>query len=148
MTIPQDRYHFGSFDLGSVSLKRFEWAKTNLDTETAANTFPLNFGRDGAELARFYRTGSGECILDGGAWQFQVYDEDCLCRSLNGRLSGVHKVLNSRVKDVKIAIWDLTVVHDSSAQQNCPGNEDTLQKIGELVRKIQFTSETASSVSS
>ena len=148
MTIPKDRFHFGSFDLGSVSPTRLEWAKTNLDTETAANTFPLNFGRDGAELARFYRTGSGECILDGGAWQFQVYDEDCLCRSLNGRLTGGHKVLNSRVKDVKIAIWDPTVVHDSSAQQNWLGNEDTLQKIGELVRNIQFTSKTTVSISS
>ena len=36
-----------------------------------------------------------ECIPDGGAWQFQGYDENGLCRSLNGRLTGVHKVLCS-----------------------------------------------------
>ena len=31
-------------------------------------------------------------IPDGGAWQFQGYDENGLLRSLNGRLTGVHKV--------------------------------------------------------
>ena len=59
------------------------------------NTFPLNFGPDGAGDGRFYRTASGELILDGGAWQFQGYDENGLLRSLTGRLTGVHKVLCS-----------------------------------------------------
>ena len=36
----------------------------------------------------------GECI-PGGPWQFQGYDENGLCRSLNGRLAGSHKVLCS-----------------------------------------------------
>ena len=37
----------------------------------------------------------GECIPDGGAWQFQGCDANGLCRCLNGRLTGVHKVLCS-----------------------------------------------------
>ena len=34
---------------------------------------------------KFYRTASGEWIPDGGAWQFQGYDENGLCQTLNGR---------------------------------------------------------------
>ena len=84
----------GSLDLAAMSIpKRFEWAKMNLDTGAAVNTFPLNFGPDGAGDGRFYRTASGEWIPNGGAWQFQGYDENGLLRSLNGRLTGVHKVL-------------------------------------------------------
>ena len=67
----------------------------NLDTGAAVNTFPLNFGPDGAGDGKFYRTASGEWIPDGGAWQFPGYDENGLFRSLNGRLIGVHKVLCS-----------------------------------------------------
>ena len=37
----------------------------------------------------------GECIFDGGAWQFQGYEENGSRRSLNGRLTGAHKVLCS-----------------------------------------------------
>ena len=59
------------------------------------NIFPLNFGQDGAGDGRFYRTASGERIPDDGAWQFQGYDENGLLRSLNGRLTVVHKVLCS-----------------------------------------------------
>ena len=44
-------------------------------------------------MGDFHRTASGECIPGGGAWQFQGYDENGLCRSLNGRDTGVHKVL-------------------------------------------------------
>ena len=87
-----------SFSLGGLDVsatsgpKRFEWVKMNLDTGAAVNTFPLNFGTgDG----RFYRTASGRWILDGGAWRFQEYDENGLLRFLNGRLTGVHKVLCS-----------------------------------------------------
>ena len=65
----------------------------NLDTRAAVNTFPLNFDPEGAGDGRFYRTASGEWIPDGGAWQFQGYDENGLLRSLSGRLTGVHKVL-------------------------------------------------------
>ena len=46
----------GSFDLGAMSSpKRFEWAKMNLDTAAALNTFPLNLGPDGAGDGIFYR---------------------------------------------------------------------------------------------
>ena len=67
----------------------------SLDTAAAVNTFPLTFGPGGAGDGSFYRTASGEWIPDGGAWQFQGYDENGLLRSLNGRLAGVHKVLCS-----------------------------------------------------
>ena len=36
-----------------------------------------------------------ECILDGGAWQFQCNYENGWCRSLNGRPTGVHQILCS-----------------------------------------------------
>ena len=77
------------------SPKRFEWVKMNLDTGAAVNTFPLNFGPDGAGDGRFYRTASGKWVSDGGARQFQGYDEKGLLQSLNGRLTVVHKVLCS-----------------------------------------------------
>ena len=60
----------GSFDPGAtICPKVFEWIKMNLDTGAAANTFPLNFGPDGAGGGRFYRTASGECIFDRFAAQ-------------------------------------------------------------------------------
>ena len=75
-------FSLGGLDLGATSSqKRFEWVKMNLDTGAAVNTFPLNFGPDGAGDGSFHRTASG-----GG------YDENGLLRSLNGRLTGVHKV--------------------------------------------------------
>ena len=52
----------------------------NLDTGAAVNTFPLNFGPEEAGDGRFYRTASGEWILDGGAWQFQGYDENVIAQ--------------------------------------------------------------------
>ena len=77
------------------------------------NIFPLNFGPEGARDGRFFRTAIGECILDSGAWQFQGYDEDGLLRSLNGRLTGVHKVCavrqKSRAEDDKISTSDMMV---------------------------------------
>ena len=71
----------------------YERVKMNLDMGAALNTCPLNCGPEGAGDGRFYRTASGEWIPDGGAWQFQGYDENGLLRSLNGRLTGAHKVL-------------------------------------------------------
>ena len=59
------------------------------------NTFPLNFGPEGAGDGKFYRTVSGEWIPGGGAWQFQGNDENGFLRTLNGRLTGAHKVLCS-----------------------------------------------------
>ena len=108
-----------SFSLGGLGLgatsgpKRFDWVKMNLDTGAAVNTFPLNFGPDGAGDGRFYRTASGEWILDGGAWQFQGYDDNGLLTSLNGRLT-VHTkcwavLQRSRAKDDKISTSDMTV---------------------------------------
>ena len=89
-------FSLGSLDLGAMSSpKRFASAKMNLDTRGAVNTRPLNFGPDGARDGRFHRTTGGECIPDGGAWQFQGYDENGLCRPLNGRLTGVRAVLCS-----------------------------------------------------
>ena len=48
---------------------------------------PLNFGPEGRGDEGFY-----DWIPDGGAWQFQGYVENDLLRSLNGRLTDVHKV--------------------------------------------------------
>ena len=85
----------------------------NLDMGAALNTCPLNFGPEGAGDGRFFRTASGEWIPDGGAWQFQEYDENGLLRSLNGRLIGAHKVLcmlqRSSAKDDMISTSDTTV---------------------------------------
>ena len=57
------------------------------------NTFPLNFGPEGAGDGRFDRTASGECIPDGGAWQSQGYTECCAALE------------KSRAKDVKIFFY-------------------------------------------
>ena len=87
-------FSLGGLDVSATSSPmRFEWVKMNLDTGAAVNTFPLNFGPEGAGDGRFYRTASGERIPDGGARQFQGYDENGLLRSQNGRLTGVHQVL-------------------------------------------------------
>ena len=49
MTISASSFSLGGLDLGATSSpKRFEWVKTNLDTGAAVNTFPLNFGPEGA----------------------------------------------------------------------------------------------------
>ena len=78
-------------DLGATSSpERFEWVKMNLDTGAAVNTFPLNFSPEGIGDGRLF-----EWIPDGGAWQFQGYDENGLLRSLNGRLTDAHQVLCS-----------------------------------------------------
>ena len=79
------------------------------------NTFALNFGPEGAGDGRFYRTASGEWIPDGGAWQFQGYDENGLLRSLNGRLTGAHKkccatLQRSRAKGDRISTSDMMMV--------------------------------------
>ena len=107
-----------SFSLGGLDVsatnspKRFEWVKMNLDTAAAVNKFPLNFGPDGAGDGIFYRTASGECIFDGGAWKFQGYDERGLLGSLNGRLTGVHKVLCSAAEIACKGRQDFYLGHD------------------------------------
>ena len=88
------------------------------------NTFPLNFDPEGAGDGRFYRTASGEWILDGGAWQFQGYDENGLLRSqiaCKGR-------------------QDFYLGHDGGflipiLQQNWSRHEKSLREIGALVWK-------------
>ena len=67
----------------------------------------------------------GECIFDGGAWQFQGYDENGSRRSLNGRLTGAHKVLCScwrnLVQRTTIFLFGIRQwFRDSSAQQQWP----------------------------
>ena len=107
-----------SFSLGGLDVsatsgpKRFEWVKMNLYTGAAVNTFPLNFGPEGAGDGRFYRSASGEWIPDGGAWQFQGYDENGLLRSPNGRLTGVHKVLCSAAEIACTGRQDFYLGHD------------------------------------
>ena len=76
------------------SPKRIEKVNVNLGTGTAVTTFPLNFGPDGAGYGSFYRTASGVSVSSLVELRsFQGYDGNGLCRSLNGRLTGVHKVL-------------------------------------------------------
>ena len=84
----------------------------NLDTGPAVNTFPLNFGLDGAGGGRFYRTASGEWIPGGGAWQFKGYDENGLLRSPNERLSGVHKMLCRAAEIARLGRQDFYLGHD------------------------------------
>ena len=49
-------FSLGGLDVSATSWpKRFEWVKMNLDTGAAVNTFPLNFGPEGAGDGRFYR---------------------------------------------------------------------------------------------
>ena len=71
----------GSLDLGAVSNQKsgFEWGKMDLYTCVAVNTFPLSVGPGGAGDGRLCRTASGECSLDGGAWQCQGFDESGWC---------------------------------------------------------------------
>ena len=80
MTLPQAHFSLAGLDVSLPSSpKRFEWVKMNLDTGAAVNTFPLNFGPEGAGDGRFFRTASGEWIPDGGAWQSKdTTKTDCL----------------------------------------------------------------------
>ena len=113
MTILHAHFALGGLDLGATSSpKRFEWVKMNLDTGAAVNTFPLNFGPDGAGDGRFYRTAGGEWIPDGEAWQFKGHDEKGLLRSPSGRLSGAHKVLCSAAETARVGGQDFFMGHD------------------------------------
>ena len=47
-----------------------------------------------------------------GAWQLQGYDENGLLRSLNGRLTGVHKVLCSAAEIACKGRQDFHMGHD------------------------------------
>ena len=76
------------------------------------NTFPLNFAPEGVGDGIILRTASGEWIPDGGAWQFQGDDENGLLRSLNGSLTGVHKVLCSAAEIACKGRQDFYFGHD------------------------------------
>ena len=107
-------FSLGGLDVSATSSpKRFEWVKMNLDTGAAVNTFPSNFAPEGAGDGRFYRTGSGEWILDGGSWQFQGYDDNGLLRSLKGRLTVAHKVLCSAAEIACKGRQDFYLGHDT-----------------------------------
>ena len=54
------------------------------------NTRSLNLDSGGS--GDLYRTASGECNSDGGVGQSRSIDENCLCRFLNGKHTGVHTV--------------------------------------------------------
>ena len=71
-------FSLGGFDVSATSSpKRFEWVKMHLDTGAAVNTFPLNFGPEGARDGRFYRTASGKWISDGGALHTRTWCSSC-----------------------------------------------------------------------
>ena len=71
------------------------------------NTFPLNFGPEGTGDGGFY-----DWIPDGEAWQFHGYDENGVLRSLNGRLTGAHKVLCSAAEIACKGRQDFHLGHD------------------------------------
>ena len=104
-----------SFSLGSLGPKRFEWVEMNLDTGAAVNTFPLNFGPEGAGDGRFYRTASGDWILDVVAWLFQGYDENGLPptseRKTHWCTPGVVQCCQDRAQRMTrfLLAWDMTV---------------------------------------
>ena len=60
MTLPQAHFHLEVWILVPRVVRS---GLMNLDTGTAVNTFPLNFGPEGAGDGRFYRTASGDWIL-------------------------------------------------------------------------------------
>ena len=91
----------------SFSLESSEWAKMNLDTRAAVNTFPSNFGPEGIGDGSFY-----DWIPDGEAWQSQGYDENGFPRSLNGRLTDVHQVLCSAAEIACKGQQDFYLGHD------------------------------------
>ena len=78
---------------------------------TGAQLDGTGFGPEGAGDGRFCRTASGDRVPDGGAWQFQGYDENELLRSLNGRLTGSFRAVRqkSRAKEDKISTSDMMV---------------------------------------
>ena len=113
----------GGSDLGARSSpKRFEWVKMNLVSGAAVNTGPLNFGPDGAGDGRFFCTASGECILDVEHGSFQGYDENDLCRSLNGRLTGVQKNLSTS-STISLSTQVKSTEQNTLNNSQQPGNE-------------------------
>ena len=102
------------------------------------NTRPLNFGPDGAGNGRFFRTVSGECIPDVEPGSFQGYDENGLCRSLNGGLTGVQKVLStSSTNSLSTEVKSTEANTVNNSQQ--PGNEYVAEECARKTRiRIQL----------
>ena len=107
------------FSLGSLYLdamsnsKRSEWVKMDLDTGAAVNTFPLNFGPDGAGAGRFCRTASvnGFLMVELGSFRDTM---KTFCSDLRMEDSLVYTkccavLQGSRAKDDNISTWDMTV---------------------------------------
>ena len=90
----------------------------NLDTRAVINTLLSNFGREGIGDGSF-----DDWVSDGGAWQFQGYDENSFPRSLDGTLMDAYEVLNSTAPaSSSRAIPELTEVQkvlDSAAKIAC-----------------------------
>ena len=86
------------------------------------NTCPLNFGPDGAGDGRFFRTASGECIPDVEPGSFQGYDENGLCRSLNGRITGVQNVLSTS-STISLSTQVKSTEPNTLNNSQQPGNE-------------------------
>ena len=92
-----------SFSLGGLDLratsspKRFEWAKMNLNTGAAVNTFPLDFGPEGAGDESFYCTASCDCIRDCGCWQCQSYGENGPSRPLEARTATLDIIMDEKL---------------------------------------------------
>ena len=79
----QARFSQDSFDLGEMSSpKRFECVKMNLDTGAAVKHVHLTLVQMELEMEEFVEQPVLSAQLDGGPWQFQGYDENGLCRSL------------------------------------------------------------------
>ena len=104
-----------SFSLGGLdfsvtcSPKPFEWVKMNLETGAAGNTFSLNFAPEVAGDGRYYRTASGDWIPDGGAWQFQGYDENGFSERKTHWCTQSFVLQRSRAKDDRCSTSSMTV---------------------------------------
>ena len=60
-------FSLGGLDVSATSCpKRFGWGENESGHRSCSEHIPLNFGPEGAGDGRFYRTASGEWILDGG----------------------------------------------------------------------------------
>ena len=106
-------FSLGGLDVSATSSpKRFRMGEHEPGHKSCSEHIPLFIGPEGARDGRVYRTAGGEWLLEGGAWQFQGYDENGLLRSLNGRLTGVHKVLCSDAEIACKGRQDFHLGHD------------------------------------
>ena len=131
-------FSLGGLDLGATSSpKWFEWAKMNQDTGSAVNTFPSNFGPEGARDGRFYRTESGEWVPDDGAWQsrWKRFAQISEWKTHWCTQSVVQRCRDRVQRTTRFLPWTWRWLHDSESQQNWSGNENSFREIGELAWK-------------